>query len=338
VDPRGRQFVAFTVSGACSQDDQTPYVAVAVRSGPGGAWTIRRLGPQRPSDFWDDHPSIAAGPDGRVYVAWSRLLRWTYEGIVVSSSANGGRTWTAPRLVDRRLSLPRLAAATVAPDGTLYVAGIDARLGVWLAQSKDAGKNFHVARVARVPGNRAASCATASGHPTPFQGIRCVGPNPTVTASARRAVVTYGVGWPGEPQSVRVGVFDSALRRLWRGSIGSTAANADRFWPTSAFDAATGRVWACFYDTSGDPSRKQAWFSCASSHDGVRWSRPVRAARDSSSPDVLWEDARVYVFGDTIGYGGYTALVAAGGVVHPLWVDTRDLAGNKQEVFAARLR
>jgi hypothetical protein len=97
-------------------------------------------------------------------------------------------------------------------------------------------------------------------------------------------------------------------------------------------------VWACFYDTSGDPSRQQAWFSCTSSRNGRRWSRPVRAARDSSSPEVLWEDARVYAFGDIIGYGGYTGLAAAGGVVHPLWIDTRDLAGNKQEIFAARLR
>jgi hypothetical protein len=67
------------------------------------------------------------------------------------------------------------------------------------------------------------------------------------------------------------------------------------------------------------------------------WSRPLRVARDSSSPEVLWEDARVYAFGDVIGFGGYTALTASRGVLQPLWIDTRDRAGKKQEVFTARL-
>jgi hypothetical protein len=71
--------------------------------------------------------------------------------------------------------------------------------------------------------------------------------------------------------------------------------------------------------------------------DGRKWAKPVRAARASSSPDVLWEDARVYSFGDVIGYGGTTAVAAARGTVHPLWIDTRDLGGKKQEVFGATL-
>jgi hypothetical protein len=214
---------------------------------------------------------------------------------------------------------------------------VDARFGVWVARSRDGGKSFRVARVARLPGNRTAECATASRHPTPFQGIRCLGPNPTVVATADRVFVTYGVGWPGETQSVRIGVLDSALHRVWAGTVGGVDATADRFWPTSALDHSNGRLWVCFYDTSGDKSRKQAWFSCTHSQDGHIWAKPLRVARDSSSPEVLWEDARVYAFGDVIGFGGYTAVAAAGGVAHPLWIDTRDVGGNKQEVFGARL-
>jgi len=336
VDAQGRQLVAFTVSGTCTQSDATPYVVAAVHTRARG-WVVKRLGPHRPADFWDDHPSIASGPGGRIYVAWSRLLRWTYEGIVVSSSVDGGRTWSPPQLVSPRLSFPRLAATTVAPDGTLYVTGIDARHGVWLARSADQGKTFRLVRVARLPGNRAADCATASGHPTPFQGIRCVGPNPTVAATRHRIFVTYGVGWPGEPQSVRVGVFDRGLHSLWRGPVGRPDPKADTFWPASAVDASTGRVWACFYDTAGDHSRSRAWYACTSSSDGRRWSKPVRAARDSASPEVLWEDARVYAFADVVGYGGSTAVAAAHGTVHPLWIDTRNLRGREQEVFGATL-
>jgi hypothetical protein len=266
-------------------------------------------------------------------------LRWTYEGIVVSSSADGGRTWSKPRLVSPRLFFPRLAATSVGPDGTLYVTGIDARLGVWLARSADGGKTFRLAPVSPLPDNRAAECATASGHPTPFQGIRCLGPNPTVSASSSdRVFVTYGVGWPGEVQSVRVAVLDRSLHPLWSGPVGPADRKADRLWPASAFDASTGRLWACFYDTSGDSSRTHAWYSCTSSRDGRHWTEPVRAARDSASPDVLWEDARVYAFGDVIGYGGSTGVAAAHGSVHPLWIDTRDLDGKRQDVFAATLR
>jgi ABC-type dipeptide/oligopeptide/nickel transport system permease subunit len=337
VDRGGRQFVAFTISGTCQQYDQTPYVAVAARASAGAKWKLTRLAPKRISDFWDDYPSIAAAPDGRVYVAWSRLLRWTYEGIVVSSSADGGRTWTKPHLVSSKLKFPRLASTTVAPDGTLYVTGIDAERGVWIARSTDGAKSFRVAKVAPLPNNHAADCATASGHPTPFQGIRCLGPNPNVVATNDRVFVTYGVGLPGEPQSVRVGVLDRSLRPLWGGPVGPADTKADRFWPASTLDAATGRVWTCFYDTSGDSSRKQAWYSCTSSADGRRWTKPIRAARDSSSPDVLWEDARVYEYGDVIGYGGTTSVTAAGGAIHPLWIDTRDLGGRKQEVFGATL-
>ena len=230
-----------------------------------------------------------------------------------------------------------LPDVAVAPDGTLYVTGIDARAGVWLARSKDGGKSFRLARVAPLPGNRARDCATASGHPTPFQGIRCVGPNPSVAASNERVFVTYGVGKVGEPQSVRIGVFDGSLHPLWRGEVGPADPKADRFWPASALDATTGRLSVCFYDTSGDPSRAHAWYSCTSSRDGRSWAKPVRAARDSASPDVLWEDARVYAFGDVIGYGGSTGVAAAGGNVYPLWIDTSDLEGRKQEVFGATL-
>jgi ABC-type dipeptide/oligopeptide/nickel transport system permease subunit len=337
LDTRGRQFVAFSVSGVCSTYDPTPYVVAAVRPSASAPWLVRRLGPRRPSDFWDDHPSVAAG-GGRVYVVWSRLLRWTYEGIVVSSTADGGRTWTPPRVVDRRLSFPRLATTTVGPDGTLYVAGIDARFGVWLAASRDAGKSFTLQRVASLPGNRAADCATAGGHPTPFQSIRCVGPNPSVVASADRVFVTYGVGWPGEQQSVRVRVFDRDLRPLPSQPVARSTNGADRFWPASALDSTTGRLWVCFYDTSGDSSRKRAWYSCTHTQDGRTWTTPVRASRESASPEVLWEDARVYAFGDVIGFGGVTAVAAARGRAHPLWIDTRDLGGKKQEVFGATLR
>jgi len=52
---------------------------------------------------------------------------------------------------------------------------------------------------------------------------------------------------------------------------------------------------------------------------------------------VLWEDARIYGFGDNGGWGGYVGLTAANGKAHALWVDTRDLGGNQEEIFGGTL-
>jgi hypothetical protein len=51
---------------------------------------------------------------------------------------------------------------------------------------------------------------------------------------------------------------------------------------------------------------------------------------------VLIEDARIYGFGDEVGYGEYTAVAVAGDAAYPLWIDTRDLGGSRQEIFGAR--
>jgi hypothetical protein len=151
-----------------------------------------------------------------------------------------------------------------------------------------------------------------------------------------RVYVTFAGGEPYSTDGVTVAALDRGLHVLSRRRVGGTGTTA-QFWPASAVDRSSGRLWACYYDTTGDPSRKQAWFTCTSSLDGRRWSTPVRASPASADVEVLWEDSRIYGFGDEIGYGGYTALAAADGVAHPLWIDTRDVAGKKQEIFAARI-
>jgi hypothetical protein len=63
----------------------------------------------------------------------------------------------------------------------------------------------------------------------------------------------------------------------------------------------------------------------------------VRPARASANVQVLWEDARIYGYGDSGGYGGYTGVSAAGGAAYPLWIDTRNVDARGEEVFGARL-
>ncbi len=333
----GREYVAFTVDASCNEGDPEPYLVVASNAGPRTAWTVRRVAAPVQRFTWDDKPAIAAGPDGRVHVVWSRLVRSLYETTVISTTSNGGRSWSPPRPISRGLEWPQLAGIAVGRDGGLYVTGVDARLGIWVARSADHASGFVVRRVAPLQGNEAATCIAGAEHPIPAQANRCLGPDPTVSTGPGRVYVTYGLPIT-RAQRVFVAVLDADLRELSRQRIAPPEGmKGDQFWPVSAVDSSTGELWACFYDTSGDPSRRQAWFACTVSRDGRHWARPVRASRVSSSTEVLWEDARIFGFLDKIGYGGYPGLAVSGGVAHPMWTDTRDLGGQKQEIFAARI-
>jgi hypothetical protein len=339
IAPDGRQYVAYTEKTVCAPGpDLSPYLVVSSRPGPQGPWTTRRVTRPAVKFGFDDRPSIAVGRDGRAYVAWSRLLSDAYETTVVSSSGDGGKTWTPPRIVSRSLDHPQLVSAAAAGPGLVYLTGVDAHFGIWVARSADGGRNFVVREAAPLPGNTAATCLVFGKYLLPQQSVRCAGPNPVVSAGKGRVYVTYGAPGADQSQNVAVAVLDPALRPLSRGLIGPNGKKTDQFWPASTVDAKTGRLWACFYDTTGDSDRKHAWFVCTSSRDGKRWREPVRATSTSANQQVLWQDALIAGYGDSGGWGGYVDVAAAGGVAHPLWIDTRDVGGNQHEIFGSNVR
>lgn len=303
-----------------------------------GKWTVRRVTRPATKFGFDDKPAISVDAGGRAYVAWSRLLSKKLQTTVMSSSGDGGRTWSKPLIVHKSLVQPQLVAIAAAGRGVVYLAGVDTN-GLWIGRSSDAGKTFTVKRgVAPLPGSQAATCLHFGKFLMPQQTVKCLGPNPTVTVAPNRVFVTYGVNGADQTQDVAIAVFDRALNPVWRGPIGDVKKKADQFWPSSAVDASTGKLWACYYDTTGDSARQHAWFVCTSSADGKKWSRPVRAAEPSENPGVLWQDATIGGYGDATAFGGYTGLAAAGGVAHPLWIDTRSIGGNGEEVFASNIR
>ena len=338
IAPDGRQYVAFIEKAICtSGTDLTPYLVVASRAGPRRRWTVRRVTRPATEFGFDDKPAISVGRDGRAYVAWSRLLRPAYQTTVVSSSADGGTTWSSPRIVDRRLVQPQLVTVAAGAPGLLYVAGVDAR-GLWIGRSTDGGRRFAVQPAGILPGSRAGACLVAGDLVMPQQAVDCLGPNPTLSLGAGRVYLTYGVNGPDQTQDVAVAVFDPELRLLWRGPVGRIKEKADQFWPTSTVDQETRRLWACFYDTTGDSERKHAWFSCTSSRDGRRWGEPVRAAERPADTAALWDDATIVGFGDSSAYGGYVGVAASNGVAYPLWLDTHAVGANSHEIFGARIK
>jgi hypothetical protein len=198
-----------------------------------------------------------------------------------------------------------------------------------IAASIDGGESFGPARTIDVKRNRS-SCPAS--WPIPAQARRCVRPNPVVSVDLShspyrgRVYVTYGNQAADATQDVYLAAFDPSLVPLLGAPAGHSVAmgtrvrpvpyKSDRFWPVSAVDASDGTLWACFYDTAGDRSRRRTWYSCTrSTNGGADWSRITRVATVASDATAAWVSP--------FQYGDYEALAVGNGVAHPAWTDTR---------------
>jgi hypothetical protein len=205
----------------------------------------------------------------------------------------------------------------VGPSGTVYVSGIDARHGVWIARSTDRGRTFgalHTAAPLRA--NPSSSCAgRAAFHALANEETSCIGPDPTVLATKNGVDVVYDdVGANGTPD-VLVTALDSGLRPRFRAQVNPPdRGKAQQFFPSAAVDPTTGTLWACWYDTTFDPNAHRAWFTCSASHGGRTWTPPERAA---AAPTQVAD-----IFTDLQRSTGFSATVVADrGVAHAFWIN-----------------
>jgi hypothetical protein len=349
IDRNGRQYFSFVRSTPCQIGH--PHLYVASRAGPDSAWGPPVLvSPLRGARF-DDKPAITVDRspvsrhENRVYVAWTRVAHDGGFSILVSSSDDGGKTWSRPAKANRtgeQLSYVTLAASR---KGTLYVAWHDiSAFHVNVAMSTDGGKTFGgehqvvAFAIVTIP-------ACAAGIVIPAQKLTCVQPNPILSVDtsggryAGRVYVTYTLTDFQGDKGIAVTVFDSRLRPIAGYPVGKkplllaptpSSVNADQFWPASAVDSATGTVWACFYDTRGDRKRTKAFFSCTFSEDGGRtWVKPFHAASVPTDETQPGADAREF--------GDYEGLAVANGKAHPIWTDSRDLATRAEEIYTTTL-
>jgi len=349
IDRTGRQYFSFIRSTPCQVGH--PRLYVASRSGADAAWSAPVLVSPLHGARFDDKPAIAvdrseASPyANRVYAAWTRVGHNGGFSILVSSSGDGGRTWSPP--VKANQTGEQLSYVTLATSrkGTLYVAWHDiSAFHVNIAMSIDGGKTFSgehqviAFAIVTIP-------ACAAGIVIPAQKLTCVQPNPIVsvdTSSGRyrgRVYVTYTLTDFQGDKGIAVTVFDSRLRPLAGYAADKKplllapappSANADQFWPASAVDPSDGTLWVCFYDTRGDPKRTSAFYSCTFSTDGgVRWAKPVHAASVASDETKPGADPREY--------GDYEGLAVANGVAHPIWTDSRQLPTRGEEIYTTTL-
>jgi hypothetical protein len=331
ADANGRQYLAFLAATFCG-DALTPYLVVTSRAAAGEKWApLVRVVPAAWKYGFDDAPSIAVdGRDGTVYLAWTRSLRKAEATVVVSASRDHGRTWTAPIPISNALRHAHRATVAVGPDGTVYVAGIDARVGLWIVRSTNGGRTFTAPRTAAaLRANPAGGCALTAGEPLPQELRACAGPDPTLVVRRGGVYLFYGDVGANQSPDVYVAALSSKLAPRFRVPVHPPdKGNAQQFFPTGTVDPVTGTLWACWYDTTFDSHERRSWFTCAASRDGHTWSPPERAAADPTPTVVLY---------GALGQGGLTpSLTARNGIAHPFWADGRVIE-NELDVFTAAL-
>jgi hypothetical protein len=339
IAPDGRNLLATLVLG-CGHPRGVSLV-VSRRSGPGGRWKTVEVSPS--SRFFNDKPALAVDTEaasphrGRVYLAWSRAPRGPPLQIVLTHSDDGGATWSPPvKVAATAATAPGqlFPGLGIGPTGTVYVVWADVFRELFATQSADGGRTFapslHVAS-ALAPPPTDAFCS-GLGAPIPAQPYRCVTPTPLVVPLPDEVVVTYSAG---DPQlDVYVAILDPLLRArtaLRRVNPDDGRYRSDQFMPASAYDASTGLLWTCFYDTRFDRRRVRSRYSCTDSADGgLTWAPPAPVA--SVGSDEVHRPALA-----AFGFGDYEGLAVAAGVAHPIWTDGRLLKTRGEEIFTTSL-
>jgi hypothetical protein len=345
IDATGRQFYAF-LAGACLDFDvRQVSLVLATRADARSAWTARKPAIPGTSTF-NDKEAIAVDTSptsphaGRLYLAWSRFFRPSsaFE-IVVSHSDDGGATWSrAARVTGTGGASQTYASVATGADGAVYVAWLTLDQHVVFARSTDGGDHFGRGALVALAAQLPVGACHFGGTGIPAQPKRCVASAPLLTVDRvrGRVYVTWGAAGPGgREQNVYVSAFDAStlapVVQEVQVNPPDGAVVSDQFLPASAVDETAGRLWACWYDTTGDRTRKRTRYTCsASSDDGATWAAPIQAATTFSNLTVR--------AATSFEYGDYAGLAVANGVAHPMWTDSRRLATSAEEIYTTALQ
>jgi len=321
IDRSGRQYFAFMQFAPGAPSGTGGQLVLATRADPRGAWRTRVV----PGGAHADKPALAVA--GRaVYLAWIAFLPDGLRVVRLSSSNDGGSSWSRPVRVNDRPDIVFYPSVSVGRGGVVYVAWNEVG-GIALDSSDSRGRRFGRDRhLADVP------LASRCGFHIPAQPTTCVWPNPVVTTDRVRGriFVTYSAMGANAALDVFVVRLSGQPRQVNPPDEGPS----DQFWPASAVDQSTGRLWVCFYDTRDDPGRVRAVFSCTASADAGRtWTKPLAAA--SVPSDETQRGAAKGPGGRE--YGDYEALAVEQGIAHPMWTDSRDLKKLREEIYTTTL-
>jgi hypothetical protein len=155
-------------------------------------------------------PEVAAGPDGTLYVVWQeQTLAESGSAIALTSSADGGRTWSAPRRINTHPDAQAFTASIeVLADGTIGVTHYDLRFNtpdpatlptdLWFLHSHDGGLTWSEARVT----------PTSFDHKrAPFARGLFLGDYAGLAVQGGSFLAAYGVTTPTDRASIQVSVL-----------------------------------------------------------------------------------------------------------------------------------
>src|SRR3954468_21092508 len=287
-----------------------------------------------------DKPFIAidgtGGPfRGRIYVTWTHFDA-TGGPIYISSSSNGGASWTKPLAVTPP-DLPHNQGSSpgVAPDGTLYIAyeNFDTPTinvnQIMVSRSTDGGRTF--ARPVKVdavfdicPQIAFDSCSLLN---TSFRVNSF--PSLAVSSCNGQVYVTWGDYRSGNADVVVSSSTDGA-RWSQVVRVNDDRTTTDQFFPSVAVTP-SGDVAIAYYDRREDPNNHDMdTFLSVSGGSRLSFGKAVRVSSASQDPDA---DFGGFFIGDYIGNAASRAAT------HPIWSDSRGLDASvpNQDAVTARV-
>ncbi len=289
----------------------------------------------------DDKVALAVddGPRSRyrdrIHVAW----KWPSGGIFYSSSDDGARRFSRPRLIE--VAAVSGIDLAVTSDGELYVAASDGGERVMrVIRSTDGGGSF-LPSVAVAPVRaewytsqpshcRRQSIVHASISVDRSEGSRLGAVY--LTWSDLAAGASQSCGDPCNPQTAcNTAVFLSRSfdsGRTWSppSALPEQIPGSDRYFQWSRIDPATGALYVAYKDTRIDPRRIATDVFLSRSLDGgATWESPLRLSGASSDAS-----------GSSFQYGDYQGLAVLDGQVFAAWSDYRDPADA--EIYVGRAR
>jgi hypothetical protein len=261
---------------------------------------------------FEDKPWIVADNSngryaGNLYVGWTRW-RLTDSQMVLSRSADDGKTWSQPVEIDAHPGLPRDDngavegfSGAVGPDGTLYAIWSQDD-NIMLTTSRDGGASFSRARAVIHTAPIMFDVDTLS---------RANGfPQIAIDPKSKRLFVTWSDYRNGD-LDIFLATSDDGGKR-WSSSIrvnnDPLHNGADQFFQWLAVDPTDGSIDVIFYDRRGDPANRKQIVVLARSSDGGR-----------NFSNYAWNDGPFEVAG--VFFGDYSGIAAYGGRVYGIWTE-----------------